>query len=769
MCKDKSWLASCLTVALVGIVFVNISLAGQTAEKKTLFSTVWPTFQETRPIPEAREELAAASVRVGEHDFIYVVGGQDTSETVVNSVFYAKVLTPGQVDNWETRNNAFKAGFKYPALVSIQNRLYVLGGKDGTRYSVGSVYQTQPQPGTGDTTWSPVASSLPVSVYLHAAVSLGDRIYVIGGYHRQPSATFAVPDVFSAIVSGSGELSGWGPESSLIRLAPNGISAHTAVASQNHRCIYVIGGWLGLYDSGRPHNRVFRACVQGTGKLGAWEVEPEALPLIPASADGIYYHSAAIIDDRVFVIGGAVYKSGSIEPTDSIYAGHIDASGHLGDWTACAHCLPGNLERQGVTAASNGTLYIIGGRDRSRGSIYDGVLFTPLLDFEKHATPGDSVTYGDTINYTLRLTNLGVRDFRNLVITDTVGRNVSAAFEFHSLPTPECQVCSGVTNTFTCTIPSLGLGETRDLNFGVTVSRATPLVLSAPASVQAPLAASTSHITWTQGCAAARLEVLGVGISDPLTNTLYISNPETIISGSIRAQATFKTGPGEKPDEVTFCSGGDCYRLTEPTSVSTSTAVYEQDVRVSGAISVTFKSTGDVQASALTAYFLRGAKEPYNLVGHTMNRSLYHETYPYVLKLPPPAHNGTVIVKAIVTDNNDPNRVISLRVQAGGVSWGISFTTPNRGNYLDIREIQLSGVPTTTNEVTVVAESPPSNGESFGLVGLTAEASAAECPLYVLNEAQVCENVSAGPWCWYTAYFNTDLRVYLPVVFKNSS
>jgi hypothetical protein len=269
-----------------------------------------------------------------------------------------------------------------------------------------------------------------------------------------------------------------------------------------------------------------------------------------------------------------------------------------------------------------------------------------------------------------------------------------------------------------------------------------------------------------QRCAAACLEVVGVGISDLLTDTLCIPNPETIVGDSIRAQAAFKIGEGGRVDKVTFCSGGKCYSLTEPTSTCAFETVYEQDVRVSDAITVAFKSVGDVQASALTSYFLRNITEQRSLVGRTMNQCIHHEAYTYPLKMPLPVTGGDIVVKAVIADNNDDNRPISLLAQAGGVSQWITFTTPNSGNHLDIREIQLSGVPTGTDEVTVIVQSPPNNGDSFSLVGLVAETG---CPLCVLNRAQVCENVGTGSWCLKTSHLNTDLRIYLPVILKNAS
>ena len=750
--KGQFWLTGCIIIAFGGISLAKFYPMDRAAEKQTSLLVACPTFQETQSLPEAREQLSAASVQVGEQNFIYAVGGQNHSEAVVNTVFYAKVHTQGQIDGWETKKSVFERGFKYPALISIQNRLYVLGGKDSGDHSLDSVYQAQPQPKTGDTTWSPV-TSLRISVYLHAAVPLGEKIYVIGGYHKEHSSSYAIPDVFSARVLESGALSGWESENSLTNLAENGISAHAAVASEDHQCVYVIGGWLGSYSSGSPHNRVFRACIETNGKLGAWREEPSALPLIEG-ADGIYYHSATIIGDRVFVLGGAAYKSGSPEPTDSVYIGRIDASSHLGNWTVCKHCLSRNLERQGSAVVNNGSLYIIGGRDRSLNSVYDDVLFTPLLHFGKSATPSGYVTYGDTINYTLRLDNLGVRDLEDIIITDTVETNVPATFEFHDLP-DECQACLDVNNTFTCTVPTLELGDTKDINFTVTIQQpaTAPLSLSPTTSASSTYLAQT---TWTQPCAKAHLEVQGVGITGLWTNTLYIPSPETIVGNHIRVQAAFK---GETlPDEVIICSNGDCYALTQNTS--TTTAVYEKDIPVSGAVSVMVHPV-DGWTGGLTAYFLRTANEGYSLIGHPMNQSEYRSVYTEVLKLPIPANNSNLTVRAVIIDNDHIDRDICLTAQAGGMSDTICFDEPLQGNHLDIRELQLSGVPAGTTDVTVIAESPQSEGESFVLVGLVAET--AGCLPYVLNKAQAC----VGPYCWDTSCMNAYYHVYLPLVLRN--
>ena len=298
-----------MAIIFAGMVFAKFRPVRGTALKQTSLSPACPIVQKTRPIPEKRKGVAAASINLGGQDFIYAVGGQDSLGRVTNTVFYTKVLPYGPIEKWMTKNDAFEdVVFNDSALASTHGRLYILGGDDGGT-SINSVYQTQPQPETGDTTWLPT-TPLAIPVYLHTAVPLGDRIYVIGGYRYEPPIFHAIADVFSARILGSGDLSEWEPESSLSSLAPDGISAHAAVASEDHQCIYVIGGCLGSYSPLNPHKKVFKACIEGSGKLGAWEEESEALPLVSPGAVGIYYHSAAIVDDRVFVIGGTTYESG---------------------------------------------------------------------------------------------------------------------------------------------------------------------------------------------------------------------------------------------------------------------------------------------------------------------------------------------------------------------------------------------------------------------------------------------------------------------------
>jgi len=658
---------------------------------------------------------------------------------------------------------SLEEALSYHAATVVGNRTYVLGGDaEKDDHLRRKVYCVQRDTESGR--WIVNTDGImPRKVMQHAAVTVDNRIYIIGGFDDEWNY---VADVWWADVGAGCAALGeddWEEENSLHTGDGSlyGVTGHAAVSvvlDNGKKYIYVIGGLTGTVEDSRPTNTVLRAEVVD-GSLDGW-YDLGGVRNMP----GTWLLTAAVSGRYLYVLGGttSLYAKTS---SPEVYRAWIEDNGDL-TWLPQPQGLPVPLHAHAIAVSRHGRLYVVGGS--SNGVRQDKIYFTPLLDFEKRATTDGPVTYGDTISYTLEFTNLGVRDFKTLNITDTFQIDVPSRLELH-YPLDKCRRYSD--DTITCIIHNLGIEQTVALNLAVTFSQPSLIALSAPTSFHYPLPVSTSHITWTHVCSAARLEVLGVGISNLSTDTLHIPSPGTII-GNIRVQAVFKIEPGEELGDVTFFSGGVGYRLIEPTSTHNFTAVYEQDVEVSDVISVTMESVDREKACALTAYFLRGTTEEHSLIGRTMNQALHRETYTDVLKLPLPVSSGEVTVKAVVTDNNDPKRDVILAVQAGNVSQQIITNTPSHGNYLNILELQLGGVPTTTDEVTVVAQSPSESGESFGLVGLVAETDCRSIPaptpipLRVLNQAQVCENVGTDSSCWYATCFNTDMRLYLPIVLK---
>jgi len=754
--RTSRWFLGSAVLGISGALFLAIVL-GLSVEPAngSIPSPQWIRVS----IPAKLQAHRVVVLRTGSSEFLYVIGGYEDGTSVSNKVYFSQLNPAGELGNW-TDTTPMGKGLQEHSAVAVGGRIYVLGGRGKSwKKTYRTVYCAKPDATGAISGWIPV-TKMPIGLRLHSAVVVDNMVFVIGGYNQ--SKRKFVDKVWAADITG-GECTSlqWRTQSE--EHLPRPLAALSAVAVQldnGRKFVYVIGG----YDKD-AHKRVYRTEVTGTYTLTPWV----SLGDIEEAPTGFFRHVSVISGRYLYVIGGITKNSGLLK---GVYRARIEDDGGLGPWSSLEE-FPVAVRDHAAVGSASGRVYVLGGEIDSE--VIDWGYYAPIISLKKLASPVGTVAYGDTIAYTLTLTNLGVRDFQTLDITDTIRPSPLATIDFHSVPT-DCRVRPDITNTITCTIPSLGLGARRDLSFAVTISTPASALHSAPSASHLPVAASSSLLTrtWTQECDAARLEVVGVGISGTLTDTLYITDPATIID-DIRVQVAFKVDPGEELGEVIFSSGGITYSMTSPTSAYSCTAVYEQDVVASDTVSVAVDSVDREKARALTAYYLRVAEDEYSLSGSTMNRflygKLYTQTYTHVLKLPVDAHSGDVSVKAVITDNDHPDRAIRLGVRVGEnleFTRTTTFTEPTHGECLDIRELQLSGIPSTTSEITVVAQSPL-HGESFGLIGLVAEAGCTSAPeiVRVSNHAEVCERSAGGTWCWHTGYINTDRHAYLPLVLRN--
>ena len=145
-------------------------------------------------------------------------------------------------------------------------------------------------------------------------------VYVLGG----AGATNApVPTVSYATVGASGALSGWTATAAL----PVGLAFHAAVAATpaNSRItalgfLYVLGG--STDSAGQPSATVYRGTLAANGTVSGWAAMT-ALP-VPLHSMG-----ATIFHGELYVAGGAT--TGNV-PVGTVYRARIDSSGALGAW-----------------------------------------------------------------------------------------------------------------------------------------------------------------------------------------------------------------------------------------------------------------------------------------------------------------------------------------------------------------------------------------------------------------------------------------------------
>jgi uncharacterized repeat protein (TIGR01451 family) len=644
-----------------------------------------------RPALPLRSTLARFTMAVcdvdGLGEVIYVIGGvkeiQSSGAWILSdSVQHATLEPDGRISPWQQQR--FTEMELYgAAAIAYAGRVYVIGGgQDSAPVSKKEVYYAQPT-STGDIISWTLTSSLPIALHNHAAVELDGRIYLIGGFNETRSSLNFSNKVLSSAIQPDGSLLPWQEETELLddSGAPYGIGAHAVITTDHPiKAIYVFGGehdWA-------SQKAVYRAFVNPNGSLDAWEYIGD-LPLIKG-ATGLRYHSAVLVGEKVFIIGGEITAEGGKSSSDQIYVATISETGDL-DWTH-TYTLPAPREQLASVAASNGTIFVAGGRKRdgSTKHYYDNVWAAPIAFFTKSHHPQGEVTYGDIITYRLDYRVNAVRDLPNVTISDPLPSNTE--YVALSLEHSDALTCDDppLDNRIFCTASLLLEGATGHVSFQARVvpptgytgasavlpnwfvvgrsSRAdteatyvsqnlaldnhsphriatlwpnsiSPRTYYSTNSNLASIVPPTpmpvppaTHTTWAQTCAPMCLEVLGTGMSDTLLATLTIPDLDSIVGDSMRIQVALKIQSGGEIDriaKVILSTHDSSFLLTTPTSVDDFMAVYELDVPVSEVVTAAVVPLGEAmtRADSLVAYFWREVPDRRSTSGWTGNGAIF--------------------------------------------------------------------------------------------------------------------------------------------------
>lgn len=473
------------SVAAILILCIGLSISASGSNIGSTHRSIHWIASEPIPAELARHTLLADD----SHQQLCIIGGALASGTrpiPVDSVYTAAIMPDGRLSPWVLSSSTLPIALFNAAAVISGNQVVVLGGFGGPSYKyLDTVVLGEVDPLTDHLNgWRISTHTLPRRIAAHTAAEYDGSIYVIGGLNvNHPTSEVYVASIEE--LDGSGYP--WAPATSL----PRAIHSHSTVISSN--VIYVIGGYEQTSTGGVVLDSVYYGRIGSSRDIIEWNsTTPLPTPL--------RYSAAAISGDYLYVIGG--YQEGT-GPSSAIFRASIQADGTLTSWISLSQepsSLP-PLYRHAAVTTRAGRIYVAGGDTGSIESLtyLNHVHFTPLLDFEKLATPSGSVTYGDTITYTLKLANLGVRDLEGLTITDTVHTDVAAVLEFRDLPDPlgECRVYSDTGNTITCTcdIQSLALGARKNLTLAVTISQPTTASLFTLNSLQDPSGDADSSVT----------------------------------------------------------------------------------------------------------------------------------------------------------------------------------------------------------------------------------------------------------------------------------
>ncbi|MDX1252911.1 MAG: hypothetical protein IDH49_11805 [Gammaproteobacteria bacterium] len=269
---------------------------------------------------------------------------------------------PGWINAWKPANS-FHLPRRALAAAVAGDYLYVVGGIDDND---GYVRQTEYARINRDGTLGPwrITSSLNEGRFYLATVASDGYLYAIGGAtgprgdDNQPIAS-----VERARINPDGSLGAW-ELANYLTTPRRGLKV---VKHRNH--IYAIGGYNGIFLKS-----VERVDVRPDGTLGDWQLEKEA------SAIDRYIHSAAILDGKIYLLGGHVRSP------DKMSYGDVEMAS-IGPGAALT---PWQIERSSLQTprfiasafAMNGYLYMSGGHDGQYR--LDSVEYAPV-DTEGHA------------------------------------------------------------------------------------------------------------------------------------------------------------------------------------------------------------------------------------------------------------------------------------------------------------------------------------------------------------------------------------------------
>lgn len=254
-------------------------------------------------------------------------------------------VRPAEPSPWDenlmgwTPVTSLPAGIDSAAAAAVGNWLFILGGRNNNGAALNSVQRAHMNPDGSLGSWQTINPPLPQALYGHAAVSAGNRIYVIGGFGSDYARS-----VYMSAVQNDGTLSAW---QSLQSLPAGQERSHQAVAVVSEYLV-VLGG---QQESGIL-NTVWRAHLRADGSLDNWVAER----VLPAA---LYRLTAVTYNSRVYIIGG---RLGSGAVSRHVYSAAAGGDGSLGSWRTLENILASGRADQ-ATLADQAKLFVVGGTD----------------------------------------------------------------------------------------------------------------------------------------------------------------------------------------------------------------------------------------------------------------------------------------------------------------------------------------------------------------------------------------------------------------------
>ncbi len=394
-----------LALSTIALVFCSTQLVW--SKPRTAPINQWTT---TAALPEG----VVSRNLVAYQNHLYLVGGKNASENPIATIYGAPINAAGGLDAWRVVGQLPMPLYLHAAVVA-DDALFVIGGWDG-KTTRAEVWRA-PLSSTGTVGAWQAMPNYPLSLDLHDAVLLKDRLYVVGGWNGTQAQQVVYTAKLEGDSLGAWQLAGNLPQS-LYRLA---------VAADDKQ-IYVTGGY-GPSDSASA--AVYASGVNSDGTLIGWL--GYTLPV------AVYYHKAVIHDSQLVVLGGR----DNSQPFNQVYAAPIDANGVLGGWQN-APALPAAIYRMGavtVSRAGSSYLFVAGGArneaDYQTAVYHSDVPVPPTptptatpppptptpqrgLTLQLRSEPQHWIAPGEEVTYIISYANEGSAPIEDVVITNRI-------------------------------------------------------------------------------------------------------------------------------------------------------------------------------------------------------------------------------------------------------------------------------------------------------------------------------------------------------------
>lgn len=337
---------------------------------------------------------------------LYVIGGRDNGGTILSSLAYTSINSDGTLGTWANTSNSLGTAVENASAVVYGNKLYVIGGENssGTEQAIVQTTTLNFGGNTAGAFSNVTNGNLDTARSKHTAEIYNKYIYVVGG----DSGSGRLDTIEYIALESDGDIdtsAGAGCWDSTETFSTARYNHATVVYNG---FLYVLGG----NTSGGQTNDVRYAPINSDGSIGTWSTST----VLPSSVEGL---TANAYNGSIFITGGydgtdqqtavryiALRRDGSLssswttssvsllndvqDHTVNVYAGHMIVTGgydsdqgtpvllnadsaslyvkpigELYNWVDDNNATSYTGRRDHCSIASQGYLYVIGGRNGS--------------------------------------------------------------------------------------------------------------------------------------------------------------------------------------------------------------------------------------------------------------------------------------------------------------------------------------------------------------------------------------------------------------------